>query len=93
MTQEPRIYMPMEEEDAEITAAALGDPDNPPWKEEDFARARRGRPPMLPSQRKKQVTINLDPDVVEAAKAGGTGWQTRINAALRRHFGLPDEAG
>jgi uncharacterized protein (DUF4415 family) len=56
-----------------------------------FRRARRGRPPMLPSQRKRQVTINLDPDVVEAAKAGGAGWQTRINAALRRHFGLADE--
>ena len=58
-----------------------------------FRRARRGRPPMLPSKRKRQVTINLDPDVVEAAKAGGAGWQTRINAALRRHFGLRDEAG
>ena len=58
-----------------------------------FRRARRGRPPMLPSKRKRQVTINLDPDVVEAAKAGGAGWQTRINAALRRHFGLADDVG
>jgi uncharacterized protein (DUF4415 family) len=93
MTHKPRIHMPTPEEDAEITAAALADPDNPPWTEEDFARARRGRPPMLPSRRKKQVTINLDPDVIEAAKAGGAGWQTRINAALRRHFGLSDDIG
>ena len=47
---------------------------------------------MLASKRKRQVTISLDPDVVEAAKAGGAGWQTRINAVLRRHFGLSDDA-
>ena len=87
-----KVYIPTPEEDAGITAAALADPDNPPLDDEFFRRARRGRPPMLPSRRKKQVTINLDPDVVEAAKAGGAGWQTRIDAALRRHFGLPNQA-
>lgn len=53
-----------------------------------FRKARRGRPPMLPSRKKVKVTIGLDPDVVAAAKAEGAGWQTRINATLRRHFGL-----
>lgn len=33
---------------------------------------------------KDQVTIRLDHDVVEFFKAGGPGWQTRINDALRK---------
>ena len=47
---------------------------------------RRGRPrsdnPKLP------VTIRLDRDLVEWFKRGGEGWQTRINAELRRVAGL-----
>lgn len=35
---------------------------------------------------KRQVTIRLDQDVIEHFKAGGTGWQTRINEALRREI-------
>jgi uncharacterized protein (DUF4415 family) len=32
---------------------------------------------------KEQVAIRLDPDVVSAFRAGGPGWQTRMNAALK----------
>lgn len=32
---------------------------------------------------KQQVAIRLDPDIIEAFKAGGPGWQTRMNAALK----------
>ena len=32
---------------------------------------------------KAQVAIRLDPDVVSAFRAGGPGWQTRLNAALK----------
>ena len=32
---------------------------------------------------KERITIRLDADVLEAFKATGQGWQTRINAALR----------
>ncbi len=32
---------------------------------------------------KVSVTLRLDPDVIEAFKAGGAGWQTRINDTLR----------
>ena len=35
-----QIYIPTPEEDAEITAAALSDPDNPPLTDQDFARMR-----------------------------------------------------
>jgi uncharacterized protein (DUF4415 family) len=32
---------------------------------------------------KEQVAIRLDPDVLAAFRAGGAGWQTRVNAALK----------
>lgn len=32
---------------------------------------------------KERVTIRLSPDVVERFKATGTGWQTRVDAALQ----------
>jgi uncharacterized protein (DUF4415 family) len=32
------------------------------------------------------VTLRLDPDVIDYFKAEGAGWQTRINAALRREM-------
>lgn len=46
---------------------------------------RRGRPPG-PSQHatKRQVTLRLDRDVLETFRAGGPGWQSRINDALRK---------
>lgn len=42
----------------------------------------RGRPRA--EQPKVPVTIRLDADVVEAFKATGRGWQTRMNDTLRR---------
>jgi uncharacterized protein (DUF4415 family) len=42
----------------------------------------RGRPPK--ENPKAQVTLRLDAEVLEHFKAGGPGWQTRINAALKR---------
>jgi len=71
-----------DEEDAEIRAAALTDPDNLP----DRTFKRRGRPPA--AFRKEPVLLRLDPDVVEHFKAGGHGWQTRMNDALRKAAGL-----
>ena len=47
-----------------------------------------GRPPLPAAQRKKRVTLHLDPDVLERLKADGKGWQTRANAALRKALGL-----
>jgi uncharacterized protein (DUF4415 family) len=50
---------------------------------------RKGGRPRLPGDVKKQrVTIMLDPDVLAHFKATGKGWQTRINAALRKAAGL-----
>jgi uncharacterized protein (DUF4415 family) len=43
----------------------------------------RGRPP-LGDRAKRTVTIRLDADVVDSYRALGRGWQTRLNADLRR---------
>ncbi|MBY9062874.1 BrnA antitoxin family protein [Sphingomonas yunnanensis] len=42
----------------------------------------------LRARAKPQVTLRLDPDVVERFRADGPGWQRRINAALRKAVGL-----
>lgn len=33
---------------------------------------------------KINITLRLDPDVIDGFKAGGQGWQTRINDTLRK---------
>lgn len=47
----------------------------------------RGRPPQR-SETKRQVTLRLDPDVLDRFREGGPGWQGRINTALRKAVGL-----
>lgn len=44
---------------------------------------RRGRP-RLGDDGKVRVGVRLDPDVLAAYKQDGPGWQTRINADLRK---------
>ena len=35
---------------------------------------------------KKQITLRLDPDIIDFFKAGGPGYQTRMNAVLRSYM-------
>ena len=65
----------------------IPDLSTPYWLER-FAKEKvqHGRPKAL--NPKLQVTLRLDADVVEAFKAEGRRWQTRINAALRKAAGL-----
>ena len=37
---------------------------------------------------KKLVSLRIDPDVLDKFKAGGVGWQSRMNDALRKAAGL-----
>src|SRR5436309_13764075 len=72
---------------------ATSDPDDASELLSDFFRhgelrhgeklIRRGRPP-LSGKPKTAITLRLDGDVVEAYRGTGEGWQTRINADLRR---------
>ena len=69
------------------------DPDDAPKLTREFFRTadvyegkrlvRRGRPPVG-AQPKEAVKLRLSPDVLDHFRAGGPGWQTRINAALER---------
>jgi len=47
---------------------------------------RRGRPRS--ENTKQPVSLRLDPEVIEWFKRSGSGWQTRINDALRKAAGL-----
>lgn len=45
---------------------------------------RRSKPgPKANPNAKKLLTLRIDPDVIEAFKRTGEGWQTRMNDALR----------
>jgi uncharacterized protein (DUF4415 family) len=66
-------------------AANGPDPDEAPtWSADDFARATH-RIGLKPAVKKTKINITLDPDIVDWYKnaAGGRGYQTLINAALR----------
>ena len=56
------------------------------WPEK-FAKTavRRGRPPV--AKPKISTTIRLSQDVIDHFKAGGRGWRTRIDEALREWIG------
>jgi len=47
-----------------------------------IASVRRGRGPNK-NATKEQVAIRLDREIVGAFRAGGPGWQTRLNDALK----------
>jgi uncharacterized protein (DUF4415 family) len=51
--------------------------------------SRRVGDPARSDSLKQNVTLRLDPDVVEHYRASGPGWQTRINDILRAAAHLP----
>ena len=79
------------------TASTWIDPDDAPeltdewFAGADYYRAgklvrRGGRPKKIAP--KEAVSIRLDADVVAHFREEGPGWQSRINAALRKAAGL-----
>ena len=73
------------------------DSDSPVLDEAWFAKARPARDVLPPSvlaaakrrpgrpagTNKESTTVRFDRDVLDAFRAGGPGWQTRMNEALR----------
>ncbi|MBE7184566.1 MAG: BrnA antitoxin family protein [Methylobacterium mesophilicum] len=55
--------------------------DIPELDDTFFAKARL----IAPSERKQQMTIRFDPDIVQWFKAQGKGYQSRMNAVLRAY--------
>lgn len=88
------------DEDARLTAAAESDPDALPIAEgqrfeplplEQHLERMRRRPGQRGPQKaptKQLVSLRLDPDVLQHFQGSGSGWQTRINDALRKAAGL-----
>jgi len=82
--------------DEDIARQIAEDPDTAPELTDEFfdkadfyigdklIRRGPGRPPL--GAPKKLVSLRLDQDVIERFRAGGPGWQSRINAALRKHL-------
>ena len=80
-------HLHLTDEDGEVRELTKGDlkrfkpADKVLPKELAEALPKRGRP--FSESPKKPVHIRLSPDVVEAFKATGKGWQSRIDSALR----------
>ncbi len=80
-----------------VSRSGWTDPDDAPELTDDwFAKAdlyigeklvRRGGRPRKAAP-KEAVNIRLDPDVLAHFRGGGRGWQSRINAVLRKAVGL-----
>ncbi|AYO82266.1 BrnA antitoxin family protein [Methylobacterium brachiatum] len=83
-------------EEALLQAAIANNADSEELTDAELARLRPARdvlPPAVyaaltqgsPSQAESgrvQLTLSVDPDVLAAYKAGGPGWQARMNEAL-----------
>ncbi|EBW8860929.1 hypothetical protein BXD91_19305 [Salmonella enterica subsp. enterica serovar Muenchen] len=86
----PGTILPSDEEDAKIRKAAKSDPDTMLLEDENIklfpysqlkTLRRKGRP--VTDCPKVSVNIRYSPEVVDAFRATGSGWQTRMNAALK----------
>ena len=67
------------------TSAKVADPDNPAWTESMLGTPvlKRGRGPQA-APPKVLTSVRLDADILAFFKAQGAGYQSRINAALRK---------
>lgn len=74
--------LPSDKEDAAIRAGIAADPDTHEVTSEEFKQLRPMGRPRLDCP-KAPLTMRVDVDVLDAFKATGPGWQTRINAVLR----------
>lgn len=87
-------------EEARIQAGIAADADNPEWTAHDFKRA-KSFPQVFPTLAKSRggrgpqrkptkvaVSLRLTREVIERFKAGGPGWQARIDEALKKAAGL-----
>ncbi len=72
--------------DAQIEKMATSDPDHPAL-DDDFWRGVEKLP------RKEAISIKLDGDVLAFFRKQGRGYQTRINAVLRRYMDARRKAG
>ncbi len=73
-----------EKTDEEIREAVESDPDAHFLDEEWFENAVL----VNPSAEKERISIRLDEDILEFFRAGGKGYQSRINKVLREYMAV-----
>ena len=78
---DPDNYESTDEELAQAKPMAEALPELHAALMAEIAKRKAGRPKAVVT--KQTIAIRLDPDVLEAFKATGPGWQTRMNEALR----------
>lgn len=82
MSNKRKLIIPTEADDAAINAGIAADPDTYELSKTEFKQLKRvGRPKS--ASPKVALTVRYDADIIDAFKAGGDGWQTRMNHALR----------
>ena len=79
------------DEESQLPKAVWIDPDDAPELDDEFFEradeyqgdrlVKRGRP--AGSGNKISTSVRFDSDVIDAFRAGGPGWQTRMNDVLR----------
>jgi uncharacterized protein (DUF4415 family) len=82
------IRLPSPDEDADILRQAAQDPDAQPLSAAELARmvpmrVARGRPKS--DHTKQLLSIRYSPEVIAYFRAGGDGWQARINQVLAEY--------
>jgi uncharacterized protein (DUF4415 family) len=78
------IELPSDDEEAAINGGINADLDTYELTAEEFTELRpvkAGRPKAQVT--KERITIRLSPEVLEAFKTSGKGWQSRIDAVLK----------
>lgn len=77
--------LPSDQEEADINAGIAADPDTRELTDKEFQQLRpMGRPKAEVT--KERITIRLSPDVVAKFRATGSGWQSRMDKALREYL-------
>ncbi len=77
------VILPTSKEDAAIHAGIAKDPDTYELSTAEIKQLRRpGRPPS--AVKRPMLSMRTDPDVLAKLRASGPGWQTRVNALLRK---------
>lgn len=75
--EELRLFRPVREVDPEFLVRVQAE------------QRKRGRGPGRPQGRSKKVaSLSLDAELLDALRASGPGWQTRVNDLLRAAVGL-----
>lgn len=83
------------QEEAEIQRQIANDPDDEEVSDENAKRPmsfkealKRSRVREVSDAKREQISIMLDPDLIDHFKSSGEGWQGRLNDTLRKAVGL-----